>query len=270
MKPLPFASRALLAAAIACLAIGAGAAQADPPASTGTWHQVFGDEFNGTTLDGTKWNTCYPSGCSGASSGELERYQAANVTESGGYLHLTAKRDAVTAKRKQTYNYTSGMVSTGGVGKAPPNYSFTYGYFEISARVPAGQGLWPAFWTQPANYRWPPEIDAMEINGAYTNMVDMTYHWSSKQNGYATEWYTSAGDFATGQHTFGVDWEPGSIVWYVDGVERFRYTDTGKIPNEPLYLIANLAVGGAWPGNPDATTPFPSELTVDYIRVFQH
>lgn len=261
----------LLAAASLALAAGATGAHAAPPA--GTWHPVFSDEFNGTSLDTSKWNTCFPSGCLGPSAGELERYQAANVSESGGYLHLTARRDTVTGKHNQpSYSYTSGMVATGGANShTAPTFSFTYGYFEISAQVPKGQGLWPAFWTQPASNKWPPEIDAMEINGAYTNMVDMTYHWSSNRNGYATQWYDAApDDYAGGQHTFGVDWEPGSITWYVDGVQRFTYTDAGRIPNQPLYLIANLAVGGAWPGNPDATTPFPSEMNVDYVRVYQH
>lgn len=262
--------RTLFAAAVLSLGLGATGAHAAPPA--GTWHPVFSDEFNGTSLDASKWNTCYPSGCSGPSAGELERYQAANVSESGGYLHLTARQDVVTSRRKTTTSYTSGMVSSGGANsKTQPRFSFQYGYFEISAQAPKGQGLWPAFWTQPASYRWPPEIDAMEMNGAFTNMVNMTYHWSSNRNGYATEWFDAdPDDYATGQHTFGVDWEPGSITWYVDGVQRFTYTDAGRIPNEPLYLIANLAVGGVWPGNPDATTPFPSELKVDYIRVYQH
>jgi beta-glucanase (GH16 family) len=262
--------RALFAAAVLTFALGATGAQAAPP--PGTWHGVFADEFNGSSLDTSKWNTCYPSGCFGPSAGELERYQAANVTESGGYLHLTARKDTVTSKRKTTSSYTSGMISSGGVNsKTQPKFSFQYGYFEISAQVPKGQGLWPAFWTQPASYRWPPEIDAMEINGAFTNMVNMTYHWSSNRNGYATEWFDAASDdYAAGQHTFGVDWEPGSITWYVDGVQRFTYTDASRVPNEPLYLIANLAVGGVWPGDPDATTPFPSEMKVDYIRAYQH
>ena len=73
----------------------------------------------------------------------------------------------------------------------------------------------------------------------------------------------------TGMHTFGVDWEPNAIVWYIDGVERFRYTRTNRIPNAPMFVLANLAIGG-WPPPPNSSTPFPSELTVDYIRVYQH
>src|SRR5215212_8616808 len=137
MKHLPFPLRTLLATAIACVAVGTVTAQAAPP--PGAWHQVFGDEFSGTSLDGSKWSTCFPNGCYGPSSGELERYQAANVTESGGYLHLTARHETVTPKRNQTYDYTSGMVSSGGPdGKSAPKFSFTYGYFEISAQVPKG------------------------------------------------------------------------------------------------------------------------------------
>jgi beta-glucanase (GH16 family) len=267
-RNIPTPLRTALAAAILCLAIGAGSAHASPPA--GTWHQVFGDEFNGSSLDTGKWSTCYQFGCTNSSNRELEWYQATNDTESGGYLHLTAKHESATPRASKTYDYTSGMVSTGGAtNKTPPSFSFKYGYMEMSAQVPAGQGLWPAFWMLPASYHWPPEIDAMEISGAIPSSVDMTVRYSSKQSGYSTQWFTGP-NFSAGQHTFGVDWEPSAIVWYIDGVERFRYTTAGRIPNEPMFVLANLAVGGDWPGSPDLTTPFPSEMSVDYIRVYQH
>ena len=110
--------RTMLVAAMLTLAAGATSAHAAPP--PGTWHSVFADDFSGTSLDTSKWNTCYPSACSGPSAGELERYQPANVTESGGYLHLTARQQAVTSKRRTSYDYTSGMISTGGANSKTP------------------------------------------------------------------------------------------------------------------------------------------------------
>ncbi len=74
-------------------------------------------------------------------------------------------------------------------------------------------------------------------------------------------------DFTKSYHTYAVDWQPNEIVWYVDGVERFHVTE--NVPSVPMYILANLAVGGDWPGNPDATTPFPSYMDIDYIRVYQ-
>jgi beta-glucanase (GH16 family) len=76
-------------------------------------------------------------------------------------------------------------------------------------------------------------------------------------------------DLSAGWHVYGVDWEPDHIVWYVDGVERFRFQDTAHIPNEPMYVIANLAVGGDWPGAPDNSTFLPADLLIDYIRIWR-
>jgi beta-glucanase (GH16 family) len=253
--------RALLAAVMLC-AFGAATAQASPPA--GTWHQIFADEFSGTSLDSGKWSTCYTFGCSNANNGELEWYQAGNDTVSSGLLHLTAKKEAINA-----YNYTSGMVATSGANATtPPKFAFKYGYLEMSAQVPRGNGFWPAFWMLPASYKWPPEIDVMEILGNDPTTATMTLHYNSGRNGLSHTTFTGP-DFSAGQHVYGLDWEPNAIVWYIDGVERYRYTTKNRIPNAPMYVIANLAVGG-WPGPPDSTTPFPSEMAVDYIRVYQH
>jgi beta-glucanase (GH16 family) len=77
-------------------------------------------------------------------------------------------------------------------------------------------------------------------------------------------------DFSTDWHVFGLDWQPDVLIWYVDGVERWRYTDREYIPDRTMYILINLAVGGDWPGSPDATTPFPSFYNIDYVRVWKH
>jgi beta-glucanase (GH16 family) len=141
---------------------------------------------------------------------------------------------------------------------------------EMRAWVSAGQGLWPAFWTLPADESWPPEIDAFEILGNQPDEINMTYHWDDGTGEGAQQGKAWDGpNFSSGWHTFAVDWEPDAIIWYVDGVERFQYTDARHIVSKPMYLLANLAVGGDWPGSPDASTPFPARYQIESIRVWQ-
>jgi beta-glucanase (GH16 family) len=158
--------------------------------------------------------------------------------------------------------YTSGLLTT--------EYSFSqlYGYFEIRAKLPVGQGLWPAFWLLPTDKVWPPEIDIMEILGDKPNQVLMTYHFGETDNPQKEDTVYTAEDFTKGWHTYSVKWEPGKIDWFIDGV--LRKTSVGSnIPSEPMQVILNLAVGGNLPGSPDDNTVFPSEMLVDYVRVKQ-
>jgi beta-glucanase (GH16 family) len=163
------------------------------------------------------------------------------------------------------------MVMTGGrKGETPPGFTFTYGYAEARVRVPNGKGLWPAFWLLPATYESRPEIDAMEILGDSPTVQRMAFHYVAPDGTKADAAATWSGpDFSAGWHTFGVDWEPDAIVWYVDGVERFRYANSSTVTSSPMYVLLDLAVGGDWPGAPDATTVFPAYFDVDYVRIWQ-
>jgi beta-glucanase (GH16 family) len=133
--------------------------------------------------------------------------------------------------------------------------------------MPKGKSLWPAFWLLPVDQEWPPEIDVFEVLGHKTHTVYMTNHWGTKPKYMSSQQGYSGPDFAKKFHRFAIEWNPGEIIWTIDGVERFRSKQ--GVPAEPMYLLANLAVGGEWPGNPDASTPFPSYLEIDYIRVYQ-
>ncbi len=248
-----------------------------PVGQAGNWKMIFHDEFNENALDTSKWTTCYFNFKVGSNScdhdqGELELYQPGNVTISNGVLTLTADKKTVDASNGQTYDYTSGMITTGPTTANPNNirFSFKYGYMEMRAKLPAGQGLWPAFWTLPTNLNWPPEIDVFEYLGNQTNVMNMHYHFpngSDDGGDSGTKW--TGPDFSAGWHTYAVDWEPNAITWYIDGVKRATYTDASQITSDPMYLVANLAVGGEWPGAPDASTHFPALYQIDYIRVWQ-
>jgi beta-glucanase (GH16 family) len=137
----------------------------------------------------------------------------------------------------------------------------------MRAKLPRGKGFWPAFWLLPISNAWPPEIDIMENLGHDTTTVYFNHHWGTAEKHKMEEGKYSGPDFSKGFHTFGLLWDKTTLAWYVDGRKVFQTRK--NIQQEPMYVIANLAVGGAWPGNPDETTIFPAFLDVDYIRVWQ-
>jgi beta-glucanase (GH16 family) len=243
--------------------------QPTPVGQTGQWKMIFNDDFNSSSLDTSKWRTCFwwaDTTCSIETNHELELYNSADVLVQNGSLRLRAQRRDMVAWNGVTYHYTSGMVMTGGrSGKTSPEFTFTYGYAEALIKVPSGKGLWPAFWMLPVSYNSRPEIDIMEILGDTPSQYHMNYHFPGGDAG--STW--NGPNFSAGWHVIGLDWEPTALVWYVDGVERWRYTVQANISNQPEYLLLNLAVGGDWPGVPDGNTAFPSYFDVDYVRVWQ-
>lgn len=167
--------------------------------------------------------------------------------------------------------YSSGIITT--------QYSFsqTYGYFEARIELPAGPGLWPAFWLLPVDKSWPPEIDAMEAFGD-TNPVKgeggrTLIHYASHtapDNQICGAWYETKTDVTAGFHTYGVDWEPNAITYYFDG-SPYATCPPNPSANKPFYMLINLAVGGAgsWPGTTDATNVWPAVMRIDYVRAWQ-
>lgn len=248
---------------VVCLVFLSTIAHADPapikPEDLG-YKLSWADEFDGTKLDATKWQTSYapkvhPLGC----NGEMQVYVPENVEVRDGKLFLRAEHVS-----REGLPYTSGMVAS------HDKFSQRYGWFETRARLPHGRGLWPAFWMLPQSRQWPPEIDIVEHKGSLLNHVWLTVHrpqpntWRPLSSGI--EW-KSGPDFTADFHTFAVDWRPDRVVWYVDGIERHRWQ--GDADFGPMYVILNLAVGGEWDGKPDADTPFPSAMEVDYVRVYR-
>ena len=233
---------------------------AGPPNGSSTL--VFSDEFNDGALDESKWDWKYPrSGdmtYSNWNNGEAQWYKRANITEGNGQLELTAKREqTVSPYSGRVFDYSSGLI------QSKPSFNFRYGYMEARMWLPKGSGFWPAFWTWPSNEQWPPEIDVMEFYGDNVERTYQTYHGSGSSTGS----FTSSPDWTTGWHTFGVDWRPDGLTWYIDGQ---AVKSTSGSPSLDMYLIANLAIAnGKGAPAPNAATPFPSPLRIDYIRVWK-
>jgi len=159
------------------------------------------------------------------------------------------------------------------------SFRFLYGRVEMRARMPAGKGLWSAFWLLNAYYKEDqpddPEIDIIEAIGDRTTTANQAYHYmvDTDGDGFYTERRSIENrsfidDFSADFHTYSVDWSKGSIIYYVDGVEVKRI-EGDMVSDEQMYVIANLAVGGTFPGPADETTPFPAKFEIDYIRVYQ-
>lgn len=237
---------------------------------------VLNEDFNAPSLNTDLWTTCYwwdENGCTNLSSKNQNWYRPENVTIEDGKLVLTARPEKVKGWRGKTFSYTSGMVTSGRLYGEPASadgFKATYGFFEIRARIPSGQGLWPAFWMLPSSHESLPEIDVMEVLGHAPDLLELHYHYA-KPNGdkRSAAKEVKTGDLSKGWHVYGVDWSPDRIVWYLDGKEVWRFSEAENISDEPMYLLINLAVGGTWPGNVDKTTRFPARFEIDYVRAWK-
>lgn len=223
------------------------------------WQLVFSDEFNGDRLNLAKWNPNDPWGRE--RNEELQAYVTNAFTVTNGLLRIVAERAPAKYAGKPR-EFTSGMMTT------YQKFSQAFGRWEIRCRVPRGKGFWPAFWLLPEPLGWPPEVDILEIIGREPDKVHLTHHWHDAEGKLQSDTGVWSGpDFSADFHTFALEWEPDHLAWFVDGVERFR--SLRSIPQGPMYLLLNLAIGGRWPGAPDETTVFPSAFEVDYVRVYR-
>ena len=226
--------------------------------NAGAWRTTFGDGkaqgFGARTLQANK---------------ELQLYVDADMADAegrvgldpfavkDGVLTITADRAPDTLKpRLGGYGYTSGLISS------QPSFRQTYGYFEMRAALPRGKGLWPAFWLLPADLSWPPEIDVMESIGDPTKVYVTAHSKTGKAQGIEARVPDE------GFHTYAVAWDPKELVWYVDGLEAGRQPTPSDM-HKPMYLLANLAMGGDWAGAPDNSTRFPATYAIDYIRAYR-
>ena len=234
---------------------------------------VWNDEFSGSTLDPNVWNQETGNGQNGWGNNELEYYtnSTKNTFVSNGNLVIEARKESLNG-----FNYTSGRMTT------QNKKQFTFGRIDIRAKLPVGKGIWPALWMLGSNITtvgWPScgEIDIMELVGTYPGRVYGTMHWkpvTGSSTNKGGQFDLSSGNFSQQFHVFSIIWKQDMIQWLVDDQVYFTGTkaDVGAANypfNAPQFFIFNVAVGGNWPGSPDANTVFPERMFVDYVRVFQ-
>lgn len=258
------------------------AAAPTAPATPTAWRLIWSDEFRGPAHrrpDRAKW-VFDRGGEPQWGNHEWQYYtdRPRNVSLDGhGSLAITARHERVRSRfcRFGPCDITSARIKTKG------KFARAYGRFEARIKIPRGRGLWPAFWMLGANsdkVTWPGngEIDVMEALGRQPGMVHGTIHGPGYvAQGIETHTALPSGrSLSDGFHTYRVDWMPGTITWYLDG-KPYGTAHSGQLKrgqkwvfDHPHYLLLNLAVGGDWPGPPDASTPFPSRMLVDYVRVY--
>jgi beta-glucanase (GH16 family) len=250
------------------------------PTPSGPWQLTWSDEFDGadgTRPDESTWT--YDLGGNGWGNQELESYtnHAENASIQGGALVITARAEHVTGTDGIARDYTSARLKTQG------HFAQAYGRFEARIQSPRGQGLWPAFWmlgNDIGGVGWPAcgEIDIMENIGREPTIVHGTIHGPgySGANGPTMAFSSPDGrPFADGYHVYAVEWEPAEIRFYVDD-HLYETRKPADLPggarwvyDHDFFVILNVAVGGSWPGNPDATSSFPQTMKVDYVRVYR-
>ncbi|WP_214691403.1 MULTISPECIES: carbohydrate binding domain-containing protein [unclassified Exiguobacterium] len=284
------------------LALGTGLALSLPQevpaeksskADDAKWKLVWSDEFSKSEIDHSKWN--FETGnwivdkdgnpvAAGWGNNEKQFYtdKNENAFVKDGKLVIRAKKEQA-SDQFGTYDYTSAKLTTKGT------FSKTYGRYEMRAKLPTGKGLWPAFWMLPEEDRYggwaaSGEIDIMESWGSQPDKVAGTIHYGETwpNNKYTgKDYHFAEGDGIDKWHTYAIEWEPGEIRWYVDGQlyqtqndwyakeanKASKYSYPAPF-DQDFYLIMNLAVGGWFDGDVDETTPFPAEMEVDYVRVF--
>lgn len=240
------------------------------------WELVWSDEFTGNSLNTNYWSyqfgTGSTEGLSGWGNAELQYYtdRPQNVFVQDGHLHIVARREAYGGME-----YTSARIRT--INKA----DWRYGRVEIRAKMPQGRGIWPALWMMPTDAvygRWPAsgEIDIMELIGHEPNIIHGTIHYGPPHTFSGGAYTLPEGTFSDDFHVFALEWERDEMRWYVNDI--LYHTETNWFSagqgfpapfDQRFHLIFNVAVGGNWPGSPDASTVFPQQMIVDYVRVYQ-
>lgn len=270
-----------------------------------TWKLVWRDEFKGDSVDTSKWDFDIGNGfydyknnvwIPGWGNEELQYYtrEPENVFVKDSVLHIRALKESL-----HGCGYTSARLKTRR-RDGTPLFTQQFGKFEFRAKVPHGKGMWPALWMLPQDDKYggwaaSGEIDVMEILGEQPGKVLGSTHFGSGFPKRELMTYTlelPEGSTVADWHVYAVEWEPGEIRWLLDGVvwatqnfwwscsknkdgiglEAARASDINPWPapfDQPFYLVMNVAVGGNFPGAPNAATQFPAEMLVDYVRVYE-
>ena len=248
-----------------------GGSGANPPVAG--YVLRFDDEFtsfNGNASGTNGWMTLYSwGGRTNNAPLEAECYMDTSVGEnpfsivSGGGLQISATLASATGSNPCGLPYNSGLIDSSN------SFYMQYGYFEMSAKMAPGAGLWPAFWLVPENGSWPPEIDVVEQIGVPTTIYQTIHYVENGTNTSNSNNAITVADTTAGYHVYAVDWEPTTITYYFDGVQTLQLATPSDM-NVPMSIIANLAVGaaGSWPGTPNSSTVFPADMVIKYIRAY--
>jgi len=243
------------------------------PNSYAGYTLAWTDEFSGSALDLNAWNQEIGNGTNGWGNNELEYYTSStkNCFVSNGNLIIEARKEPING-----LSYSSARLTT------QNKKTFTFGRIDIRAKLPVGKGIWPALWMLGSNITsvgWPAcgEIDIMELIGTYPGRVHSTLHWKATNGNHASmgsQINLTSGDFSQQFHVYSLVWKQDTLDCLMDDQLIFRLTKTdvgaATYPfNASQFFIFNVAVGGDWPGPPDANTSFPQRMFVDYVRVFQ-
>jgi beta-glucanase (GH16 family) len=268
------------------------------------WKLVWNDEFEGSEIDRAKWDFDIGNGfydyknhawIPGWGNEELQYYTdtPANAAVKDGCLTISARKESL-----HGCGYTSARLKTRR-RDGTPLFTTQFGRVEFRAKVPWGKGLWPALWMLPQEDKYggwaaSGEIDLMEIAGEKPHEVLNSIHFGSThpmRTLITTVYPLPKGSTVADWHVYTVEWEPGELRFFVDGVQTCRYdhwwscsrlkdgqgvdarraADLNRWPapfDQPFYLVMNVAVGGNFPGVPDDATRFPAQLVVDYVRVY--
>ncbi len=241
-------------------------------ADAASYQLVWSDEFNGNSLDTSKWNYEIGTGSNGWGNAELQYYtnRPENTSVYDGVLHINARREDYNGSQ-----YTSARIQTHG------KFDFTYGRVEARLRIPKGNAFWPAFWLLGSNYTtsaWPScgEIDVMEhVN--YDDTTNGHLHWGADANVGNSGYHADYGNASyvnniTDWHVYSIEWTSQYIKWFVDGAEYQTVDTTGWDMEEfhhDYFIILNFAVGGYWPQWNVNEAELPASFDVDYVRVYQ-
>ncbi len=239
-----------------------------------SYDKIFGDEFTGTSLDATKWNTAYQWGSDLVINEEEQYYVDSLVDPDFGFDPFSFDGDALIITATETpaelSNRANGQSYLSGAITSATKFTTTYGYIEMRAKMPEGFGLWSGFWMLGADFvDLKPQLFIAEHDGGKPNSVFHNYNYHDAEGNLRSpgQWEVSTENATTEFHTYGVRWEEQLLVFYIDGMPKYRI-EGENVASQAMYLIANLAVGGVWPGSPQSSTQFPTELHIDYIRAY--
>lgn len=261
-------------------ALNLSALQSPAWLSAPNWRLVWADEFNGADVDPTCWAP-FTERSGNNPDDEAQRFTASdrNHFVKDGVLTIRALRETTEVEGKVKH-FSSAQLMTNKLA------AWQYARFEARIKVPKGAGYWPAFWMMPENDKyggWPMggEVDIMEMIGREPNTniaVAHYYDYRKKAHRVQHSSWVNPTPLDEAFHVYAIDWTRDGMIWSFDGQPYFQAKGWPTPPraakdapyDQPFYLIVNLSVGGKWSGLPNASTPFPGDLQIDYVRVYQN